>query len=315
MQQLSSGAIATSVFLGTEVKANYDNAQVVIQPIPYEATTTYRQGCQNGPAALLEASEQVELYDVELQQEVGVKVPIYTADAIASTLGGQTVSSETMLEQTQSRMAQYLRDGKFAIALGGEHSITAPIVTAYAAALTEPFTVVQIDAHGDLRQEYEGSIYNHACVMRRILDLGLPILPVGIRSICAEEAQIIAAQNIPVCWAHDIAKNPHWIENAIASIPTRKIFITIDLDGLDSSVIPGVGTPQPGGLDWYALTGFLRRLFQDYEVIGCDVMELAPIPHCVVSEFTAAKLVYKLIGYLALSRGWLNLENPIATPI
>ncbi|MFP4007412.1 MAG: agmatinase [Spirulinaceae cyanobacterium] len=311
MQQLTSGAIATSVFLGTEVKANYNNAQVVIQPIPYEATTTYRQGCENGPAALLEASEQVELYDVELQQEVGVQVPIYTADAIASTLGGQTVSSETMIEQTQSRIAQYIKDQKFAIALGGEHSITAPIVSAYAEALSEPFTVVQIDAHGDLRQEYEGSIYNHACVMRRILDLGLPILPVGIRSICAEEAQLIATQNIPVCWAHEIAKNPNWIEDAIAHIPTRKIFITIDLDGLDATVIPGVGTPQPGGLDWYALTGFLRRLFQDYEVIGCDVMELAPIPNSVVSEFTAAKLVYKLIGYLALNRGWLKPDYTV----
>lgn len=311
MQQLSSGAIATALFLGEDVKSSYDNAKVVIQPIPYEATTTYRKGCENGPAALLEASEQVELYDVELQQEVGVQVPIYTADAIASTVGGQTVSIVTMLRDTQTRIAQYIRDNKFAIALGGEHSITAPIVTAYAEALSEPFTVVQIDAHGDLRQTYEGSIHNHACVMRRILDLGLPILPVGIRSICAEEAQLIAAQNIPVCWAHDIAKNPNWIEDAIASIPTRKIFITIDLDGLDASVIPGVGTPQPGGLNWYGLTGFLRRLFQDYEVIGCDVMELAPIPHSVVSEFTAAKLVYKLMGYLALSRGWLNPEYSV----
>lgn len=311
MQQLTSGAIATSVFLGEDVKSTYDNAKVVIQPIPYEATTTYRKGCENGPAALLEASEQVELYDVELQQEVGVKVPIYTANAIASTLEKTPVSSEMMLRETQSRIAQYIRDNKFAIALGGEHSITAPIVAAYAEALNEPFTVVQIDAHGDLRHEYEGSIHNHACVMRRILDMGLPILPVGIRSICAEEAQIIAAQNIPVCWAHDIAKNPHWIEDAIASIPTRKIFITIDLDGLDSSVIPGVGTPQPGGLDWYALTGFLRRLFQDYEVIGCDVMELAPIPNSVVSEFTAAKLVYKLIGYLAVDRGWLKPDNAV----
>ncbi|MEC4806467.1 MAG: agmatinase [Jaaginema sp. PMC 1079.18] len=302
MQQLSSENRATVVFLGSEVAASYDNAQVVIQPIPYEATTTYRKGCENGPAALLEASQQVELYDVELQREIAMEVPIYTADAIASTVGGQNTSSAMMYQGTQTRMAQYIADGKFAIALGGEHSITAPIVTAYTQALDEPFTVVQIDAHGDLRQEYEDSIYNHACVMRRILDLGLPILPVGIRSICAEEAQLITNQNIPVFWAHEIVKNPHWIEDAIAAIPTRKIFITIDLDGLDSSVIPGVGTPQPGGLDWYALTGFLRRLFQEYEVIGCDVMELAPIPYSVVSEFTAAKLTYKLIGYWALYR-------------
>ncbi|MBD2624671.1 agmatinase, partial [Microcystis flos-aquae FACHB-1344] len=161
----------------------------------------------------------------------------------------------------------------------------------------EPFTVVQIDAHGDMRFEYEGSHHNHACVMRRVLEMGLPTLPVGIRAICREEAELIAKQQIPVIWDRDIAGDPNWIEKAIAKITTEKVFLTIDVDGIDPALIPGVGTPEPGGLSWHQTLGFLRRLFQTHQVIGCDVMELAPISDSVVSEFTTAKLIYKLIGY------------------
>ena len=136
--------------------------------------------------------------------------------------------------------------------------------------------------------------------MRRVLDLGLPILPVGIRSLCLEEAELIKQQQIPVVWAKDIYRQPNWIEKAISHITTDKVFITIDLDGLDSSLMPGVGTPEPGGLNWYEITKFLRSLFTKHRVIGCDVMELAPTSDSVVSEFIAAKLVYKLIGYSVL---------------
>ena len=189
------------------------------------------------------------------------------------------------------------------IALGGEHSITAGVVKAYQQMLGEPFTVIQIDAHGDLRHSYEGSIYNHACVMRRVIDLGLPTLPVGIRSICREEAELIKEQQIPVMWAKDIYANSNWLATALEKIKTERVFITIDLDGLDGNVIPGVGTPQPGGLNWYELTNFLTAVFNRHQVIGCDVMELAPISDSVVSEFTAAKLVYKLVGYKSYGRG------------
>jgi agmatinase len=177
-------------------------------------------------------------------------------------------------------------------------------VDAYREASTEPFTVIQIDAHGDMRHEYEGSIHNHACVMRRILDMGLPTLPIAIRAVCKEEADLIKEKSIPVIWAREIAKDPNWIERAIASIPTQRVFITIDLDGIDPALIPGVGTPEPGGLNWYALTTFLRRVFETHQVIGCDVMELAPVVDSVVSQFTAAKLVYKLIGYQVTAKGW-----------
>jgi agmatinase len=252
---------------------------------------------------LLTASHQVEIYDDELEREIGLEVAVHTYEAIADTRS-QPVPDTTMLEVTKQTVAKLVADGKFVIALGGEHSITGPIVEAYLEANQEPFTVVQIDAHGDLRHEYEGSIYNHACVMRRVIDMGLPTVQIGIRSVCKEEAELIKAKQIPIIWARDIANQPDWMEKVFANITTKKVFLTIDLDGIDPTLIPGVGTPEPGGLSWFAFLTMLRRLFQDYEVIGSDIMELAPIVDSVVSQFTAAKLAYKLIGYQALAQGW-----------
>lgn len=292
-------------FLGTEVEASYEASKVVILPIPYEATTTYRQGTENGPDALLEASQQVEFYDEELDREVCRDVGIYTHESIADTRNGNAVSAEEMLKVTQETVSKLIADGKFAIALGGEHSITAGVVEAYRQAYPdEPFTVIQIDAHGDLRHEYEGSIHNHACVMRRIVDMELPTVQIGIRAICKEEADLIKEKHLTVFRAREIAFSNDWIEQAVASIQTPRVFLTIDLDGIDPTLIPGVGTPEPGGLHWYAFTTFLRRVFETHQVIGCDVMELAPIVDSVVSQFTAAKLVYKLIGYQAIAQDW-----------
>lgn len=292
-------------FLGSEIESSYEASHVVILPIPYEATTSYRKGCENGPDALLEASQQLENYDEELDQETATDAGIYTHASIADTRNGQVVSSEQMLKVTCETVSRLIQDHKFVISLGGEHSITTGIVQAYHEASNEPFTVIQIDAHGDMRHEYEGSIHNHACVMRRILDMGLPTLPIAIRAICQEEADLIKAKSIPVIWAREIAKDANWIEKAIALISTERVFITIDLDGIDPALIPGVGTPEPGGLNWYALTTFLRKVFETHRVIGCDVMELAPVVDSVVSQFTAAKLVYKLIGYQATAKGWV----------
>jgi agmatinase len=284
-------------FIGSEAQTTYEQSKVVILPIPYETTTTYRKGCQNGPAAIIKASDQLEAYDIELEQEICQETGIFTVDAIADTRINPNLSPEAMIEMTAKRVSELITDGKFVIALGGEHSITAGVVQAYQQLLSEPFTVIQIDAHGDMRHSYEDSIYNHACVMRRVLDMGLPTLPVGIRSICLEEAELIKEQQIPVIWAKDIYQDSDWIEKAIAQITTNKVFITIDLDGIDPSLMSGVGTPEPGGLNWYELTKFLQTVFKQFQVIGCDVMELAPTSDSVVSEFTAAKLIYKLIGY------------------
>lgn len=295
---------AVQPFLGSEIKASYEASRVVILPIPYEATTTYRKGCENGPDALLDASVELEYYDEELERETCWDAQIYTHPSIADTRNGKLVSSEQMLNVTSQKVSELIGDGKFVISLGGEHSITTGIVDAYRQASKEPFTVIQIDAHGDMRHEYLGSIHNHACIMRRVLDMGLPTLPIGIRSICKEEAELIKEKSIPVVWAREIAKDQNWIEKAIANISTQKVFITIDVDGIDPALIPGVGTPEPGGLNWYALTTFLRKVFETHQVIGCDVMELAPIVDSVVSQFTTAKLVYKLIGYQVMAKGW-----------
>lgn len=290
-------------FMGTETASNYDASQVVILPIPYEATTTYRTGCENGPDALLEASHQVEFYDEELDREICKEVGIYTHASIADTRNA-SVSAQEMLKTTTETVSKLIADGKFVIGLGGEHSITTGLVEAYRQASDEPFTVIQIDAHGDLRHEYEGSIHNHACVMRRIVDMDIPTVQIGIRAICKEEADLIKAKQLTVFRAREIAADTNWIEKALASIPTQRVFLTIDLDGIDPTLIPGVGTPEPGGLNWYSLMTFLRRVFENHHVIGGDVMELAPIGDSVVSEFTAAKLVYKLIGYQAVTQEW-----------
>ncbi len=291
-------------FLGAEVAAEYDAAKVVILPIPFEATTTYRRGCENGPAAILDASQQVEYYDDDHDRELWT-VGIHTHDAIADTRNNALMPSEEMLRVTQATVSKLLGDHKFVISLGGEHSITTGIVEAYRQANPgEPFTVVQIDAHGDLRHEYEGSIHNHACVMRRVVDMGLPTVQIGIRSLCKEEADLIREQQLTVIRAREIALQPDWMERAWAGIKTEKVFLTIDLDGIDPTLMPGVGTPEPGGLHWFALLVFLQRVFETHDVIGCDVMELAPIADSVVSEFTAAKLVYKLIGYQTIAKGW-----------
>jgi agmatinase len=145
--------------------------------------------------------------------------------------------------------------------------------------------------------------------MRRIVDMGLPTVQIGIRSICKEESDLIKDRSLTIFRAREIASQSDWIDRAVASIPTQKVFLTIDLDGLDPTLIPGVGTPEPGGLNWYSLLTFLRRVVGTHEVIGCDVMELAPVTDSVVSEFTAAKLIYKLIGYQAIARGWQVKHN------
>ncbi len=284
-------------FLSSEAFTPYEQAGAVVVPIPYEATTTYRKGCAHGPEAILTASDQLEAYDEELRRSPCHEVGIYTLPPIADTRQQPSLSADQMLQQTQATTAPILQAGKFIVALGGEHAITAGIVQAVKAVVTEPFTVVQIDAHGDLRASFEGSPHNHACVMRRVWELGLPTLPLGIRAICQEEADLIQAHNIPVFWAREMMHNPLWPEQAIAAITTEKVFLTIDMDGFDPSLIPGVGTPEPGGLGWYDVLRFLRLLFRHKQVIAADVMELAPLTDSVVSEFTTAKLVYKIIGY------------------
>ncbi|MEO0946733.1 MAG: agmatinase [Cyanobacteria bacterium J06641_5] len=295
-------------FLGSNIQPALTpkTARVAILPVPYERTTSYRKGAQHGPEALLVASEQLELYDEQLGCEVGSRFGIYTHPPVADTRQGNPGSAADVMAAIAQATKDLIQHGCWVVALGGEHSITGAIARAYQQAHPhEPFTVVQIDAHGDLRYEYEGSIYSHACVMHRIRELGLPSLPVGIRSLSQAEAEIIAADRIPVIWAHEIASDRTWQTRAVDCIQTERVFLTIDLDGINPAAMPGVGTPEPGGLSWYGLLKFLSELFARHQVIGCDIMELAPLTDSVVSQFAAAKLTYKLIGLQAKHQQWL----------
>jgi len=247
----------------------------------------------------LKASQQVELYDEELAVEP-FRVGIHTLDPLCT----DQPEPEEMVEQVRREVVRLIRQGKYVVGLGGEHSISIGIARGFAEAFGPgSFTTVQIDAHTDLREEYEGSKYNHACIMKRILEVS-PGVHVGIRSMCLEEAELVKQRNLPVISAREVHSNPNWIENALDHVKTDRVFLTIDADGFDPSVLPGVGTPEPGGLLWYPAISFFRKLFATKEVIGFDLTELCPLEGQILSDFTCAKLVYKLIGYQ-----WLRMKD------
>lgn len=265
------------------------DARFVIVPVPFERTTTYGKGTANGPAAILEASQQVELYDDELASEPA-------AEGIASVdpidIGG---SPEEVLARVEETVAAIAAQGKIPIVLGGEHSITPAAVRGVGRHRGE-FTVVQLDAHADLREEYEGTPLSHACAIARVRE-GYPAVQVGIRSLSAPEAALIEREKLPVFFARDMYGSDTWMDEAIAAIATGDIYLTIDVDAFDPAVIPNTGTPEPGGMGWYQTLTFLKRLMGRKRVVGFDIVELAPREDHPVSDFTVAKLLYKCIGY------------------
>lgn len=269
----------------------YDEAGVVIIPAPFEKTTSYASGTAKGPAAILEASTQVEYYDPELKQE-SWKAGIHTLDSLLL----ENLDSKEALDKIEDVTVKVLKDGKFPIVLGGEHAISGATIKA-AAKQAPDLSVLQIDAHADLRESYEGTKYSHACAMRLAHPHVKKIVEVGIRSIDTEEV-IYAKENpnIQIIYDHERRNNPNWIQEAIDGL-TDPVFLTIDVDGFDPTLIPSTGTPEPGGLSWYEGLDLIRALFEQKKVIGCDVVELLPQEHHHASSFTVAKLVYKLVGY------------------
>ncbi|MBI2343222.1 MAG: agmatinase [Deltaproteobacteria bacterium] len=265
---------------------------VVVIPAPYEATTSYGQGTARGPAAILEASHQVEFYDEELQY-APCRIGIATRAAIA--FGEAT--HEAAIALVAQAVAAVHDAGQWPLVLGGEHSITSGCVRG-----TLPHSpglgVLQIDAHADLRNEYDGSPWSHASVMRRIVELGCPTVGVGIRALCEEEAAFIRERQLPRWFAHQLPQDLSWIEPVIDALPER-VFLTVDVDGLDPSLVRATGTPVPGGIGWYPLLALLRTLFARRTVVGADIVELAPQVGDHPSDFTVARLAYKLIGYYA----------------
>lgn len=286
-------------FLGLdEQHSAYERSAALILPIPYEGTVSYGQGTREGPRAILNASRQVELYDRELDDEPALTHGIHTLPALAPIVGGP----EAMVAAIAACAQEQLASGKLLVGLGGEHSISAGIAHAIHA-LHGDFVMVQIDAHSDLRDEYEGSRYSHACIARRVYDMGATIVQLGIRSICREEIELIHAERerLRVFFAEDVHAGGH-LEPLAELLRGRKVFLTIDLDGLDPALVPATGTPEPGGLSWAQALAIVRTVARAGQVVAIDCVELAPIPGQAASDFLAAKLVYKAIGLTLAAR-------------
>ncbi len=271
--------------------ATLETARVAVYSVPFEHTVSYGRGTAKAPRAILEASSQVELYDEQSGQEP-YKVGIATLPNYEP--GEWRVSSEAMVERVRSELQALIRREKWPVVLGGEHTVSLGAVRALAAVYPH-LSVLQIDAHADLREEYQGSRLSHACVMSRIQEI-CPFVGIGIRSLSREEAERIEQEHLPVFFAHRLRANPSWMEEAVACL-SDTVYLTLDLDGLDPSILPATGTPQPGGLLWEETLEFLHLLFQRRTVVGVDLVELAPQPGLHASDFLAALLAYKLIGF------------------
>jgi len=271
---------------------SYEKSRFVIQQVPYEHTSSYLQGSAKGPKAIIDASHFVEFYDEELDRETYKQCGIATLEEIS--FGSKVDANAVSL--IESETGKLISDGKYVVSLGAEHTVTLGFVKAHAAGYKD-LCVLQIDAHSDLRSSYHDNIYSHASVMARIHDLNIPLTQIGIRAQCKEEADLIkTAGNIHTFYAHQIRQNPDWMDEAVATL-SENVYLTIDADGFDPAVIPAVGTAEPNGLFWVETLAFLKKVFAQKNVVGFDVVECAPIEGQILSEYTLAKLVYRLIGY------------------
>jgi agmatinase len=265
-----------------------EESRVAVMPVPYDGTTSFMAGTRYGPHAILTASRQVEFYDRELDLDVAEKLGLHTLPEMEPDMG----SAELTVKRVEEMSDSVLKKGKFPILFGGEHSVSVGLVASLAKRHKE-LSVLQIDAHADLRDEYEGTKFNHACAMRRIREHVGTASQVGIRSICRDELEYIEKAKL--------GEYIHWgaefDEKKVVSQLTDAVYVSIDLDGFDPSDCPGVGTPEPGGLKWAQALRLLRSVAEQKKIVGFDVVELLPIPNTVQSEFFAAKLAYKLLGY------------------
>ena len=281
-------------FLGIlEEYALYQNARFFVLPIPYEQTTSFKKGAHNGPKAIIEASKQVEFYDEELKFEP-YKKGIYTFPELEPTVSDPGKMVQRIYEVAKKICKEFAKE-KILVSLGGEHTITIGLVKA-SKEKHKDLSVLQLDAHADLRESYQESKYSHACVMRRISQF-CPYVGVGIRSLSLEEKRFAQKNRIRLFLVEDMKDNKGWMDEAI-SLLSEEVYLTLDLDFFDPSIMPAVGTPEPGGLLWYETLDFLRKLCQKKKIVGLDVVELSPLPGNFASDFLAAKLIYKLMGYI-----------------
>ncbi|TVZ50904.1 agmatinase [Dokdonia sp. Hel_I_53] len=266
--------------------AQAEKAKIVLLPVPYDGTSTWGKGADKGPEAFLQASENMELYDIETESEV-YKQGIYLADPIT-----ENSSPEEMVAAVHKEVKENIKRNKFVTTFGGEHSVSIGAIRAFNETF-DNLTVLQLDAHADLRESYDGSKCNHACALYEA-NQTTNLVQVGIRSMDAIEKTVMNEDN--VFFAHEMVNDEYWSDTAIEAM-TDNVYITIDLDAFDPSILPATGTPEPGGLFWYETLDFLRHVFKEKNVVGFDIMELCPNAHSKPSDFAAAKLYYKLLSY------------------
>ena len=272
--------------------SDLETAKVVILPVPYDGTAEWHGGAREGPGAIIDASRYLELYDIELGQEI-YRVGIHTLPEISPLLD----SPEKMVQSVYKVAKEVIRQEKFVVMLGGEHSISLGVIKAFEEKMQD-FCVLQLDAHADLRDEYLGTKYSHACVMRRVLEL-CPVTQVGIRSISWEEQQFLSQSKMQPFYVSPLAIAPGFAKQVIASL-TNNVYVSIDLDVFDPSIMSAVGTPEPGGMLWHEVLNLLELVIKYKHVVGFDLVELCPKEGPASCAFLAAKLAYKLIGYAVL---------------
>ncbi len=269
-----------------EEYAQLSHAKVVLIPVPYDGTSTWQKGADKGPEAFLEASENMELFDIETRTEVYRK-GIYLADAVT-----EDSSPEAMVEAVHQSALDFISQGKFVTLFGGEHSISIGSIRAFQESF-EDLTVVQLDAHADLRPSYEGSTCNHACALHEASKT-TNLIQVGIRSMDISELEHMDESK--TYFAHEMHVHKDWMKQSVDQMG-ENVFITIDLDGFDPSILPSTGTPEPGGLQWYETLEYLKLIFENRNVVGFDIVELCPKEDEKSSDFLAAKLYYKMLSY------------------
>ncbi len=288
-------------FLGLpEENSSYERSEVLVLPVPYEATVTYGKGTAKGPKVIIEASQQVEFYDREFGCEPALDFGIHTLPAV--TIQDTPIKT---IKSISENVSEIFEKNKLLVGLGGEHSISLGLVKGIDKILNQPITIVQIDAHCDLRNNYEDSIYNHACVSRRLLEIGngQEILQLGGRSISEGEAKFIEKnpQRVRTWFSENVHSNS-WQDEFIKEISGNNIYLTIDVDGLDPGIISATGTPEPDGLSWKETLDIIRLASENSKIVGFDCVELAPVAGQHASDYAAAKLVYKTISLIKKSK-------------
>lgn len=283
-------------FLGLpDGDCDYRRSKYAVLSVPYDGTVSFQVGTRRGPRAIITASQQVELFDEEYEREF-YEAGVATLPPLAPNMAGP----KQMCDDIHAAAKKVVADRKFLISLGGEHSITPPLVKAVMAKYKK-LSVLQVDAHADLRDSYEDTPHSHACAMRRVCEMGVPVVGVGIRNYSVDEHRFMKKRKISVISSRQTREDPDWIERAIDGL-SENVYVTIDIDGFDPAYAPGTGTPEPGGMDWFQVNDLLKAVAMNRKIVAADVVEVLPLPGSAQTEFLAAKLIYKLIAHLEMNK-------------